>query len=287
MTHEKMSVDLGDHAPFLDEDTNKNLNDVELEGSQALHNARRSRRLNYHKLVLVVQAVLLFVNVAIAASNWRFGRATTCRALYTPIESHIHQKIKIIADSPSAIAKSPFVSSNFEEADSAWSNLLRHHNLRIFEDEMEMMNITSIPFNHGGGYHGMMGVFHELHCLKLVREAVHQDHYYRNMSQGVKDYLAGHTSHCIDILRSSAMCRADTMIFPYHWSERNRVPNPTWVQKHECVDWNKLTEWLETRRVDIKALNMLVHPQYGPSYPGGKSIDEPNGPSWYPLDDET
>ncbi|KAI0184828.1 hypothetical protein EV127DRAFT_223857 [Xylaria flabelliformis] len=94
-------------------------------------------------------------------------------------------------------------------------------------------------------------------------------------------------AHCIDILRSSAMCRADTMIFPYHWSERNRVPNPTWAQKHKCVDWSELTEWLETRRVDIKALNMLVHPQYGPSYPGGKSIDEPNGPSWYPLDDET
>ncbi|TRX93469.1 hypothetical protein FHL15_005744 [Xylaria flabelliformis] len=83
------------------------------------------------------------------------------------------------------------------------------------------------------------------------------------------------------------MCRADMMIFSYHWSERNRVPNPTWALKYECVDWKKLAEGLETRRVDIKALKMLVHPQYGPSYPRGKSIDVPNGPSWYPLDDET
>ena len=63
------------------------------------------------------------------------------------------------------------------------------------------------------------------------------------------------------------MCRADTAIFPYHWSDVNRVPNPTWRQRHECADWQKLEEWLEPRRVDIHSPNVLVHPKYGTSEP--------------------
>lgn len=59
------------------------------------------------------------------------------------------------------------------------------------------------------------------------------------------------------------MCRADTAIFPYHWTNVTRLPSPTWVQKHECVNWDRLTEWLDERQIDAFAPNMLVHPEFG------------------------
>ncbi|RYP66183.1 hypothetical protein DL769_006084 [Monosporascus sp. CRB-8-3] len=203
-----------------------------------------------------------------------------------PPDDIIEWQVSTIRDSPPDIAASPFVSGTYEETDAAWDHLLRFHNLRIWEDEMKAMNISSIAFNHGGGYHGMMGVFHELHCLRRLREAIHHDHYYRDFSEGKKKFLVGHSAHCIDILRTAAMCRADTMIFPYHWVDFTRVPAPTWVQKHECVNWDRLEAWLETRKVDIRAPNMMVHPKYGPAYPGGEHIDEPDGPQVLPLDPE-
>lgn len=96
------------------------------------------------------------------------------------------------------------------------------------------------------------------------------------------------------------MCRADTAIFTYHWNDATRLPNPTWMQMHQCRDWESLEEWLESRRIDIYTPNLLVHPKYGmlhvfyelrqlieaigPAYPGGKRISEPHGPKVYPLD---
>lgn len=111
------------------------------------------------------------------------------------------------------------------------------------------------------------------------------------------------------------MCRADTAIFPYHWSDLNRVPNPTWEQEHQCIDWSKLEEFLDERKLDLHEPNVLLHPKYGkffqlrfqclcsyhspsfilarsldvylgPSYPGGKKVNEPDGPKVYPEDPE-
>lgn len=59
------------------------------------------------------------------------------------------------------------------------------------------------------------------------------------------------------------MCRADTAIFTYHWNDATRLPNPTWGQKHQCLDWGLLEKWLDSRRIDIHSPNLLVHPKYG------------------------
>ncbi|PFH57163.1 hypothetical protein XA68_15423 [Ophiocordyceps unilateralis] len=218
------------------------------------------------------------------------------RNLFTPVQDYIRHRVDVFSDRPHDVSSSKFVGTSSPELDKEWYRLLRH--------ELRAMNQTSIPLQRGGGYMGMMAVFHELHCLvrsrrtdywqssskltgkqKLVREAVHKDYYYQNESEASKAILVGHTEHCIDILRMGSMCRADTAIFPYHWTDGTRLPSPTWFQKHECVDWDDLTGWLEKRRIDIYEPNLLVHPKYGPAYPGGKRIEEPNGPQVLPLDE--
>lgn len=94
------------------------------------------------------------------------------------------------------------------------------------------------------------------------------------------------TEHCIDILRSASMCRADTAIFTYHWNDATRLPNPTWMQKHQCLDWESLEEWLESRRIDIYTPNLLVHPKYGEFgatqtlATANKSMNRPCIPRW-------
>ncbi|KAJ4163954.1 hypothetical protein LMH87_005651 [Akanthomyces muscarius] len=230
---------------------------------------------------------LIYTGIGIFCWNYFILHQHGCEGsavLYTPIAKHVKDKITIIHDRPSDIKASPYVGSTTPEVDAAWYRLLRHHNIRITDDELHALNSTSIPLSSGGGSMGMMAVFHELHCLKLVREAVFADHYHAAKSSAERTSLAGHTEHCIDILRSAAMCRADTAIFTYHWNDATRLPNPTWMQMHQCRDWESLEEWLESRRIDIYTPNLLVHPKYGPAYPGGKRISEPHGPKVYPLD---
>ncbi|KAI2734710.1 hypothetical protein DTO013E5_9788 [Penicillium roqueforti] len=113
--------------------------------------------------------------------------------LFTPVHEHINIEVTVIYDKPSDIKASSYVGEPSLVVDEAWYRLLRHHNIRIIEDELQAMNQTSIPLRHGGGYQGMMAVFHELHCLKLVREAVHADYYYAEKSHAERAMLIGHT----------------------------------------------------------------------------------------------
>ncbi|TQV91040.1 hypothetical protein IF1G_10275 [Cordyceps javanica] len=250
---------------------------------------RRKTWAQRHRAALLIHTIIFLIYVGIAALCWKnvLLRRHTCGSspvLYTPVADHVKERITFIHDRPSDIKASPYVGSTGPEVDAAWYRLLRHHNIRITDDELHALNQTSIPLGQGGGSMGMMAVFHELHCLKLVREAVFADHYHADKSPAERAMLAGHTDHCIDILRSASMCRADTAIFTYHWNDATRLPNPTWMQMHQCRDWESLEEWLETRRIDIHTPNLLVHPKYGPAYPGGKRISEPHGPKVYPLD---
>ncbi|KAG5914369.1 hypothetical protein E4U42_000526 [Claviceps africana] len=276
--------------PFLDDKFHdQELEQGEYEASSAPGPRRRSW-MRRHRTALLVHGLVVLVYVGLGISYWRAGhgfRACLCgpaEGLFSPAQDHVRTKVTVIHDRPSDIKASPYVGATSPEVDAAWYRLLRHHNIRITDDELRALNQTSIRLGHGGGSMGMMGVFHELHCLKLVREAVFADHYYADKTPAERAMMAGHTEHCIDILRSAAMCRADTAIFTYHWNDATRLPNPTWAQKHQCLDWELLEGWLEERRIDIMSPNLLVHPKYGPAYPGGKRVSEPDGPKVYPLD---
>ncbi|KND86886.1 hypothetical protein TOPH_08479 [Tolypocladium ophioglossoides CBS 100239] len=299
-----------DITPFLS--NSENADDNAADYGQVQRSYRGKSWVKAHRLALLFHCTMLLLYALFSVAVWsgpcRYPRAQ----LYTPAQNFVQTRIQVINDGPRAIDESPYVGSKPKEAiGAAWDHLLRctiHcslckatvstllttaivHNFRFSEEEMRKMNKTSIGFARGGGYHGMMAVFHELHCLvrpghqaylniKLIRRAIHKDEYYKEK---------GHNEHCIDILRMAAMCRADTSIYPYFWSDSNRYPNPKWERRHECVDWEKLEEFLEARRVDIFVSNMLVHPKYvaGPSFPGGQAhIEERNGPQIYPLDPE-
>lgn len=38
--------------------------------------------------------------------------------------------------------------------------------------------------------------------------------------------------------------------------------------ENECVNWERFDEWVKGHAVDIKHPGLLVHPRFGPLYPG-------------------
>ncbi|KAI0432185.1 hypothetical protein F5Y09DRAFT_166537 [Xylaria sp. FL1042] len=177
---------------------------------------------------------------------------------------------------------SPYMGMS-DESDAAWHELMQHTSFRLTDEELRRLNRTSVALGDGG-YMAMPTVFHELHCLKMVRWNMNLTRYGHWF--GVRDHeeLHEHIDHCMDVIRQSIMCRADMSPMTFDWTLKSRVPEANFDTDHECINWNKVEAWLEERRVDIYAPGILNHPVYGPSYPGGhRLIEEWDVPKTLPF----
>lgn len=79
----------------------------------------------------------------------------------------------------------------------------------------------------------MMSVFHQLHCLSYLVDHFQQGYAGTELTEEV----AHHSAHCIDYLRQSIMCAADTNL------EGKTEAGPGWGSKHECADYDAVLAW--------------------------------------------
>nr|POE85459.1 phenylalanine aminomutase (l-beta-phenylalanine forming) [Quercus suber] len=79
-------------------------------------------------------------------------------------------------------------------------------------------------------------VFHQLHCLKLIRRALLAWQAGENAT-----HYVGHIGHCLDALRQDLMCHADDTPMP---STRRRHSLGD-GQETQCMDFDKLVAWAQ------------------------------------------
>ncbi|KAM0304943.1 hypothetical protein ACHAO8_011334 [Botrytis cinerea] len=91
--------------------------------------------------------------------------------------------------------------------------------------------------------------FHQLHCLHAIREAYYNAvntsdlrHSHSSHSDIASHTSPAHIRHCIDLIRQSLMCNADTTI-EVKDEEINGVRGFGTV--HQCRDWSGLVKWTE------------------------------------------
>ena len=65
------------------------------------------------------------------------------------------------------------------------------------------------------------------------------------------------------MLKEGLMCQADTTILTMKWGQHKPVPSANLNSPHECVNWERLQEWVEPHSIDILADGVLVHPDFG------------------------
>ncbi|KAI1818234.1 hypothetical protein GGS20DRAFT_597172 [Poronia punctata] len=159
-------------------------------------------------------------------------------------------------------AGSAFVGRPNASIEAAWAALLRGSNLIIYPEEVEMLGIKSLALKDGSGYVGSLGVYHELHCIKRLRQWLYRDYFYPNQTRAEHDETIGHLAHCLETLRQAAMCHGDTTVRPFEWLRDvdGQVIGPTVKPGtlHQCVDWDKLSTWARSRRIDLADRSLLV-----------------------------
>ena len=98
---------------------------------------------------------------------------------------------------------------------------------------------------------GTVEVFHQLHCLDVIRREIYgdltlwMDEYHSNATK--REYL----DHCVDYLRQSLMCRPSIEILPMDVDEEKHSFRPRWDATHTCVDFERVQDWTVERQTAV------------------------------------
>ncbi|KAJ7305606.1 hypothetical protein DFH08DRAFT_976170 [Mycena albidolilacea] len=186
------------------------------------------------------------------------------KVLYSPALSAVEHEVQVYhLGFPGDL--SPFQMHSSPELDQMWSDLYNCEILQITKEEAtHLPNKTHAIPGDPGHYIAELDVFHNLHCLNRVRMALDSDYYSDWRISTSNNYIptqksaAGHVAHCIDWLRQSIMCHADTSVIVWQWDARANASLVKGNVAHTCRKFDKITEWAK-QRVLVNAYDPTVH----------------------------
>ncbi|THC96955.1 hypothetical protein EYZ11_003563 [Aspergillus tanneri] len=137
-----------------------------------------------------------------------------------------------------------------QDIDDAWDKILYHGGALVRISRAQLLKINASEYaaeytqEMGGGYIAGIEVFHQLHCVNMLRKATYMDYYLPRMDEW-KDQqtLRYHLDHCLDMLRQKLMCDPDLGMVTYVWAKGWKQPFPDFSTMHKCRDYTKVLEW--------------------------------------------
>ncbi|KAJ7118118.1 hypothetical protein C8R44DRAFT_923355, partial [Mycena epipterygia] len=140
--------------------------------------------------------------------------------------------------------------------DKAWRKLYEFTETKIpLEQAMKMPNHTWPFLGDEGNYIIALDVFHQLHCLDMLRQQLHPGHNYTVLSMG-------HVRHCIGTIRQSLMCASDITPIVWQWSDKWRVAEPRDDVVHVCRDFEKIQDWARDRFHKFPDLSVYIEDRF-------------------------
>lgn len=110
-------------------------------------------------------------------------------------------------------------------------------------------------------YMARMDVFHQIHCLNMLRKKAFSDFpgYELPPPKNFKLHWL-HLGHCTDILLQNIMCNANTELLTMSWMEDQLYPYPDMSINRQCKDMNTLLKWRDEHAVDAKKYRAMRKP---------------------------
>ncbi|KAJ7113012.1 hypothetical protein C8R44DRAFT_984859 [Mycena epipterygia] len=127
------------------------------------------------------------------------------------------------------------------EVDEAWRKLYAYAASRVPKSEVVKMTNNTWPIlREEGNYVLALDVFHQLHCLDILRQQLYPGHNYTHQS-------TVHLRHCIGAIRQALMCYADVSPIVWQWSTKYKEAEQRDDILHTCRDFNKIQGWARER----------------------------------------
>ncbi|KAK1234336.1 hypothetical protein PQX77_002475 [Marasmius sp. AFHP31] len=129
-----------------------------------------------------------------------------------------------------------------DELDRNWEDLYQFGISRIPKSQAALLPNKTLPIPGDEGHYIVeLDVFHNLHCLNMIRKSLHSD-YYTHMAMNVHEN-GPHMDHCVDWLRQSLMCAGDTSVIVWQWDEMEQKNKFQGDIAHTCRSFEKLRDW--------------------------------------------
>ncbi|KAE9374151.1 hypothetical protein N431DRAFT_464439 [Stipitochalara longipes BDJ] len=159
------------------------------------------------------------------------------------------------------------------EVDAAWGNITDAPTggaIGITKEQWEEVNPfhewpVMLEEDHGTGrYLASLDVFHQLHCVDLLRKSIHREYYNEHEGSFAGAPEAVVMEHCVETLRQTLMCHGDMSLLTYNWVEGRDMPYPNFNTIHTCKDWDTLVAWNKQRDVTVDWKNGEIIKEYVP-----------------------
>ncbi|CAG8960096.1 hypothetical protein HYFRA_00010574 [Hymenoscyphus fraxineus] len=210
--------------------------------------------------IWVLHVVLLSLSLTMFISSW-FARVSTLEyvrkfSAYSPAASTVeYEKVKF---NLTMGKDSPYVGFG-HEVDKAWDRIYYDQgDQMITPDELKIIEMpeSSLKVKHPvtgvEGYRVGLEVFHQLHCVNLLRQVTYKE-WYSDMASGdvtaKKEELQMHTDHCLEVLRTNIQCNADVGVFTFYMLEGDPLPWPQLNSVHQCRNYDRVLDWANKNSV--------------------------------------
>ncbi|KAK0637155.1 hypothetical protein B0T17DRAFT_520774 [Bombardia bombarda] len=241
-------------------DTVTMLDDIEPPEPEYLTPARRGKGVSHRFRRLFSKKVVIFVSLlfniaafwALLASSHPHDRILTYFLTIhifdslAPALSAVENE-RVVFSSAFGIERSPFQGEPSPANDELWADLYDFGITRVSAAEARPMDNKTLPVpDERGGYLVQLAVFHQLHCLNLIRKGIYGDVDFSNI-----DDLMGieHLDHCIDMLRQSIMCNSDVTPITFARTSLDSSMKVVAEVVHTCRSFSKIQQWAWNRRV--------------------------------------
>jgi len=111
-----------------------------------------------------------------------------------------------------------------------------------------------------------LDVFHQLHCLNMLRKLVYPSVYIMDLTSG-SDAAAEnvfHMEHCYEQLRQSLQCSSDIGTIFWEWSEKKQKMVGNVGTTHTCKNFDKIRQWAVQHKAQTD-LNFTEHVHGAPN----------------------
>jgi hypothetical protein len=106
----------------------------------------------------------------------------------------------------------------------------------------------------GDSYMGIIDVFHQIHCLDMLRRSIFTE-YYGNLREIYKDGLfpfTDHILHCQYVLMQALTCHADLEVVTFNKVKGFKGPFADFGVEKKCRNWDEILEWKERHQITPK-----------------------------------
>ncbi|KAH8673685.1 hypothetical protein BX600DRAFT_433300 [Xylariales sp. PMI_506] len=169
---------------------------------------------------------------------------------YSPALGSIKYEIQHFDLPPEPVG--PFIGAG-NDVDDMWryitdgipdTMISREEMIKIGLDPEGALEITD-PATGKRGFRVAIEVFHQLHCLNLMRQNNYKSHYAPMGGDTAAEPhdLHNHIDHCIDALRQFIMCQGDVNVFAFRFPFGDNDPWPDYTTPHVCRNFESIRTW--------------------------------------------